>query len=648
MAEELLFELEIPPDLDVLKSKLEDINEVLQEEAETIQKVNEQLEDNTDETKNNSNSWKSWGESIGKASVYANQFLELAGKIYDAFVSASEEYARQTGILESLGGSIDEASRRLSGMVAEIDLMETRNKIAQSGLALTSHEFANVAVAAEAYGAAIGGDTVQAMEQLTKAIQSGSLEQLRRFGIEVEQGATRAEIQEQAIAQLERRYGTVTAEVANSADVLDRMKASMENANTAFIRGMEASTQFEQSLSNLGDSVTDLLGEDIVGWAADWEMWGATVDGILSGVVNYINSFVTGLQAAKQELLLFLSGDIEGALQAYQERIASSTNRSLIGSITEGLEGAAQDLVNSRAEQAGQARLQDLMGEVDALIRQIDAADEQWESERSARESSQSAARQAQEQEWAALMLTLQDEEIASIQEQMDLETIAFEQEQFRANYEQEAARQRAIMQLEEIERNKVIEAQQIQKTKLIEQQMRQQELLQSKLSAAGQQISTVTGKIIDNVMKGNMNVRDAIKSALDEWLKGFAIQETLKGAAALAEAVGMTIFNPPGAAAKYAEAGQHFAVAAAAGVASLAIPNASSGGGASATGTSSETSSSTPTTNPEGGASATPGVSQGPVTIVINTGLPLATDADIGRAVINAQQAYNIRYGNV
>ncbi|MCB9632915.1 MAG: hypothetical protein H6721_12360 [Sandaracinus sp.] len=70
-----------------------------------------------------------------------------------------------------------------------------------------------------------------------------------------------------------------------------------------------------------------------------------------------------------------------------------------------------------------------------------------------------------------------------------------------------------------------------------------------------------------------------AFKTALDEWLKAFALQEAYKGIAATAEAIGLAITNPPAAGSKAAEAAIHFGLAALAGGASAAIPNGGGGG---------------------------------------------------------------------
>lgn len=128
-----------------------------------------------------------------------------------------------------------------------------------------------------------------------------------------------------------------------------------------------------------------------------------------------------------------------------------------------------------------------------------------------------------------------------------------------------------------------------------------------------------------------NASFGEAFKTAVDEWLKGFALQSAYKGVAATAEAIGSAVTNQPNTAAKLAEAGMHFALAAAAGGASAAIPNAGGGGG--------------------GGRAARPeavgsgGGGSGGGTIVINYNAP-TTEAERGRMAQRDERARSRRFG--
>lgn len=86
-------------------------------------------------------------------------------------------------------------------------------------------------------------------------------------------------------------------------------------------------------------------------------------------------------------------------------------------------------------------------------------------------------------------------------------------------------------------------------------------------------------GDALRQALEGGGDMAAGFKNFIDEKLKALAIDETVAGLGSLAVAVGNTIFNPPLAASKYAEAGLHFAAAGVAGGISAAIPDAKSGG---------------------------------------------------------------------
>lgn len=132
-----------------------------------------------------------------------------------------------------------------------------------------------------------------------------------------------------------------------------------------------------------------------------------------------------------------------------------------------------------------------------------------------------------------------------------------------------------------------------------------------------------------------NASFGEAFKTAVDEWLKGFALQEAYKGVAATAEAIGSAVTNQPNAAAKFAEAGIHFALAAAAGGASAAIPNGGGGGGGGGGGRRQ---------GPEAVGGGSSGGGGG--TIVVNFNAPVA-EAEIGRQQERAARAARRRFGS-
>lgn len=125
-----------------------------------------------------------------------------------------------------------------------------------------------------------------------------------------------------------------------------------------------------------------------------------------------------------------------------------------------------------------------------------------------------------------------------------------------------------------------------------------------------------------------------AFVAALSEQAKGLAKLELGKGIAAGAEALGLAIFDPPGAALKAAEAGEHFAAAAVFG----GIGAAAGGGRGTSSGT---TSRPEPSSNSGGGGEQK--------TVVINYGgdvITAATHAELGRTIRGLVEIGDARLG--
>ena len=130
-------------------------------------------------------------------------------------------------------------------------------------------------------------------------------------------------------------------------------------------------------------------------------------------------------------------------------------------------------------------------------------------------------------------------------------------------------------------------------------------------------------------------------KDALHEKLEGMAKSEAVESVAAFAKAAGWAFFNPAAATGYATEGAMHAAAAALAGgaAAATAPSKASGGSGGQAQPGGPSPDRLTRSQGREGVA--------GPETIVVNVGtFPVATKADVGRAVVDALRAVNRRDG--
>lgn len=248
--------------------------------------------------------------------------LSLAAGVA-AFTAAAVAGEGQAMALERLGPAYQEVQRQTAGTVTAQEALRAQQQLLQSGLSVTNTQLGTITRAAREYARATGTDTTQAIEQLSQALVNGEAGGLRRFGIAVEQGATRAHTFERAMRQL-------TA-------------AQQESAPAARTLAEETDA-FARSFTDAGSALA-LFGARAIG-----------LDSILAGVSSRLQSVARDAQELNQ-----LNADMAGQRQrnaaaaAAQQRHVAAL-RAARGSLeaaglgAQGL-GAAADISGLSAEQ---------------------------------------------------------------------------------------------------------------------------------------------------------------------------------------------------------------------------------------------------------------------------------------------------------
>lgn len=171
-----------------------------------------------------------WTQSADATTFAIGAFKDIAGRIKQV----AEDYDQLADIQESLGGATqDLASEMTQGLIPALELAQARGTALAAGLQLTDQQFAAVAVAAQLYAQRTGIDGAQAVDQLSNAIVSGNQRALRPFGIQLQEGATRAEGAAEAIRQLTEASERNAAAIARSTGGLDHLKSGFNAAKEA-------------------------------------------------------------------------------------------------------------------------------------------------------------------------------------------------------------------------------------------------------------------------------------------------------------------------------------------------------------------------------------------------------------------------------
>lgn len=161
------------------------------------------------------------------------------------------------GVFNRLPGSVRPAQDAVGGMVSRMELAIARNRLMQSGLALSDQQFADLAEVATDYAAAVGGNATQAMEQLGDAVRTLSGEGLGRFGVSIDTTKSRADQLAQAMAQLRLRADGMTTGADTAGGAWGRFHVILQDATTEAQRASDVvSNELAPSFNELARAIT--------------------------------------------------------------------------------------------------------------------------------------------------------------------------------------------------------------------------------------------------------------------------------------------------------------------------------------------------------------------------------------------------------
>lgn len=222
-----------------------------------LKQVADETENVGDAAKESDKKLSGIGEKLEKVAVGAL----AAVAAFKGLTATFEKIERSAGILNRFSGDISEASKRVNGLVSDLELMAAQQKVTEAGLKLSAHEFANLTVAAQEYAAATGGDAVSATEQLVEAMAQGEQGGLKRFGLATEGVTGVVNIQKDALKNLEGKYGEVEASADTLAGSILTLGNRLENLTTAFVDGATEGAKFKaemQGFKTLGDDTANV------------------------------------------------------------------------------------------------------------------------------------------------------------------------------------------------------------------------------------------------------------------------------------------------------------------------------------------------------------------------------------------------------
>lgn len=282
---------------------------------------------------------------FGGAAVVANQSLELVQKGFEALrgvakiaIKGLEQGAQINDVSEAFSNLAEKAGTTADVFLQKLNkatyetvdnftLMRSANEALKANL--TPEQFETVARAAKLFADQTGGDTVEQMNSLTRALATGREGFLKLQGVTIDaaqaaedfkqkynltgelndQGQLLAN-QEAAIRALNQKLDEAGTKAPGAGDNLEQLNKILADAKNQFMAAFEGSDAVRQSLSELKDTFKQID-------------FGA----ITAGLVGFINTAIKSLKYLKEFVLTLkdiATFNFSGGLQRQMEQLAKS------------------------------------------------------------------------------------------------------------------------------------------------------------------------------------------------------------------------------------------------------------------------------------------------------------------------------------
>lgn len=239
--------------------------------------------------------------SLGAAVIGINQALELAGKAFGVIQTVggaaidaikrgaevgdvAESFERLTAAAGVTASTFQNELIRATGeTISNFDLQKKAIESLRAGV--KPDEFITLTQAARALAEQTGGDTKEAIDELSNAFETGRVRGLQnKLGIIDLQaaeeklanslGVSSEQLSEQgrvlaarnALLEASRKKIQEVGEVENdAADNIERINAALENARNRFTEAVASNTQLNEALKNLGTAIKEIDLAPLIG-----------------------------------------------------------------------------------------------------------------------------------------------------------------------------------------------------------------------------------------------------------------------------------------------------------------------------------------------------------------------------------------------
>lgn len=195
--------------------------------------------------------------SMGKAGVSAQAMAHAIGdlaadairKLASGFGAAFHAAVEFEDLVGKNTASLKGLQTATAGLVPAVELARMRQRLMASDLGLTTSQMETVAKAAMQLSRITEQDLTSSMDQVTKAINSGSTRAIRDLGIQIDVTGTTSQKSAAILKELQTRFGGLTFEAENTEERIAQLKTTLTDTigelGSAILRSETMTLTFE-------------------------------------------------------------------------------------------------------------------------------------------------------------------------------------------------------------------------------------------------------------------------------------------------------------------------------------------------------------------------------------------------------------------
>lgn len=193
-------------------------------------------------------------EGVGGLVEAAQKAAEAVYKLAEA----AAEHERTARALATLGTAYAQVQIATNDTVSAQQALAVQQSLVQSGLRVTGEQLAAITRRAREFALQTGGDSAQAIEQLTDALKGGEAEGLRRFGLTSDSTRSRVQNFTSAIEQMQLGMRGTAPAARTMSEELERTSRTWEDFKSSLAGSLSQALGLQQVFAQLTQALRDL------------------------------------------------------------------------------------------------------------------------------------------------------------------------------------------------------------------------------------------------------------------------------------------------------------------------------------------------------------------------------------------------------